>query len=460
MNSKFACLVLLVISPAFASAQVTRQWAVPYNGPANGVDVATALTVDATGNVYVTGYSDGGATGLDYVILKYNPSGVLQWLVRIDGAANGDDVPVAIVQDANGNIVVTGYSFGGITGYDYLTVSYTPAGTLNWSVTYDGPASSTDFATSMVADAFGNVYVTGGSTGIGSGLDYATIAYDTFGNAIWTSLALPDGAVRYNGSANLDDIANAITIDSAGSLYVTGESTGTGTGLDYATLAYDPLGNPIWAPQDRRYDGAGLNDSAQAIAVDSSSNVYVTGYSVGTTSGPDYATLSYDVFGTQRWVDRYNGPGNATDYANAIVADSIAGQVYVTGGSAGLTSNWDFATLAYSTSAIPAGPIWVARYDGANGPDEAKAIAVDSSGNIYVTGYSYGGATNLDYATLSYTSGGGQRWVARYDAATLDDVPYALAVDPAGSVYVTGYGTNAASATSGQDFVTLKYTQP
>src|SRR5437773_2129585 len=83
---------------------------------------------------------------------------------------------------------------------------------------------------------------------------------------------------------------------------------------------------------------------------------------------------------------------------------------------------------------------WVTHY---NGPgtriDSAYAMAVDSAGSVYVTGRSYSSDTGYDYATLKYDTDGNQLWAARYNGnSTSDDVAYALAVDDAGNVYVTG----------------------
>src|SRR5262245_52539498 len=75
-------------------------------------------------------------------------------------------------------------------------------------------------------------------------------------------------------------------------------------------------GVPLWT---NRYNGPGYGgDSASAIAVDSSGNVFVTGESVGSGTGYDYATIKYSNTGVPLWTNRYNGPGNSADYAYGI----------------------------------------------------------------------------------------------------------------------------------------------
>ena len=111
--------------------------------------------------------------------------------------------------------------------------------------------------------------------------------------------------------------------------------------------------------------------------------------------------------GQEQWVARYNG-----GRARAIAVDSSA-NVYVTGESFG---SRELRIMQRSSTDSAGQEQWVARYNGpANGNDSASSIVVDSSGNVYVMGESLGLGTGLDYATIKYNSAGQQQWVARYN---------------------------------------------
>ncbi|UCE38892.1 MAG: PKD domain-containing protein, partial [Thermoplasmata archaeon] len=126
---------------------------------------------------------------------------------------------------------------------------------------------------------------------------------------------------------------------------VTGKSPNSQSGTDFTTIAYDTNGNQLWIA---RYSGptTGYN-SARAMALDPSGNIYVTGMSDGDGTNLDYATVAYDLSGNELWVQRYNGLGNNQDRVKAIVTDSM-GNVYVTGGSMGSGTGYDYATIKYS----------------------------------------------------------------------------------------------------------------
>jgi len=276
-------------------------WEQRYNSPVDGDDEATAIAIDPSG-VYVTGFSyKGSGNGNDYYTVKYEISdGTIIWASEYNGPASGNDEATAIAVDLVGNVYVTGKSEGSGTDFDYVTIKYDPNGTPAWSGTgihegaarYDGPGNGFDEAVAIEVDSSG-VYVTGKSTGSGTGLDYATIKYDVdSGNPLWNSDG--DGAMRYNGPGNGDDAATAIEVDSSG-IYVTGWSKGNGTDFDYYTAKHRiDNGYVLWfGIYNNGLNSANGKDIAFAIAVDSNGNVYVTGLSLGTGTTSDYATVKY-----------------------------------------------------------------------------------------------------------------------------------------------------------------------
>jgi hypothetical protein len=360
------------------------------------------------------------------------------WVATYDGPGNSTDVACAIAVDENGYIYVTGHSEDSITHYDYATVKYSSTGQELWVRRYNGPANSYDFARTIAVDTYGNVYVTGDSPGVGTHDDYATVKYDSLGEELWVA--------RY--TTNRDDGASAIALDGSGNVYVTGHSMSeAGTDYDYATVKYDLSGVQQWV---RRYDGPGsYNDVASAIGVDDSGNVYVTGHSAG-SSTYDYATIKYNTFGLEQWIMRYDGPGSGTEEAYAMAVDGD--YVYVTGSSADSAINHDYATIKYDSSGMEQ---WVRRYDGpGHYYDRASAIAVDGSGNVYVTGFCWGLDSLYEYATIKYDSHGNVLWTKRYDGPGNSDFATAIAVDGSGNVYVTG---DSPGVGTHDDYATVKY---
>src|SRR3972149_184729 len=156
----FLLIFLVWVFPLFAQG-VYEAWVATYNGPGNSYDQANALTVDNSGNVYVTGgsYVSGGFE--DYATIKYAPNGDTLWVRRYNGPGNSSDAAYALALDGSGNVYVTGCSPGSGTIEDYATIKYAPNGDTLWVRRYNGPDSSYDYASALALDGSGNVYVTG-----------------------------------------------------------------------------------------------------------------------------------------------------------------------------------------------------------------------------------------------------------------------------------------------------------
>jgi hypothetical protein len=467
--SRALCLFMLAtislgIMSVIVSAEIREEWETRYDGPVNGYDRANVMTLDASGNVYVTGVSHGMGTDADFVTIKYDPSGNQLWEARYNGPGNGYDYAEGIAVDASGNVFVCGQSSNG-TNLDYAVIKYDgTTGFPLWdfgggevAARYNGPGNGYERAYDIALGPSGNIYVTGRSRGSWTAGDITTIAYDTNGNQLWLA--------RYNGPGNSVDYGYAIAIDASGYVYVTGESTGIGTSTDYATIKYDgATGLPLWnfggGEVAARYNGPGNSgDYALAIALDAFGNVFVSGQSAGMGTHFDYATLAYDSNGNQLWAARYDGPGISYDRGYDIALDG-SGNVYVTGESTG-TDTMDYATIKYDgTTGFP---LWdfgggeiAARYNGpGNRGDYAVAIALDSSGKVYVTGYSWGSGTGPDYATVAYDSSGNQHWLARHNGpGNGGDAAVDIALDSSGNVYVTG---GSIGSGTDSDYTTIKY---
>ncbi|MGD8536388.1 MAG: SBBP repeat-containing protein, partial [Candidatus Aminicenantes bacterium] len=431
-----------------AKFEKLETWVRPYNNTAvNGNDEAADIAADlSSGNVYVTGYSIGDPTGPDYYTTGYDTLGTEGLQARYDGPAHEGDFATAIDVDGLGNIYVTGYSYRGMPHKhaDYCTVKYNSARELVWDARYDARRNGNDQATDIVAHSSG-IYVTGKSQNSLSKksdqlhYDYFTIKYEpNRGRMRWEA--------RYNNNdVNGEDMATALAVDDSGNVYVTGYSS-NGTDNEIVTIKYDMTGVQQWASV---YDTVN-NDEATDIAVDTSGNVYVTGFS---SNGTDHeiVTIKYDVAtGSQQWLKTYEGGQGA---ALAVHQEEGSVSIHVTGFSLNGTGT-DYVTIQYKADGTQQ---WVATYNNEfyNGSDEATALTVDSSGNVFVTGKSEDTETGLDYYTIKYDSSGNVIWFARYSTSgNFQDEPTAIAVDSTGNVFVTGKSNGFGTLF---DFVTVMY---
>lgn len=366
-----------------------------------------------------------------------------QWVRRFHSPASGNNYPTDIAVDNRGNVFVTGYDLtsGGYPDYDYVTLKYSSAGAPLWTNYYDGPAHGFDHALDLALDRSGNAYVTGISYGGATGYDYATIAYSNNGVPLWTN--------RYNGPNNSDDEAEHIGVDSKGDVFVTG--TSMNSTFQYVTIKYSHAGVPVWT-NALTVSPSVITNARAYLAVAKNGTIFISGEAIGQTSRTNYITVAYSNAGVPLWTNYYNGPGNLEDIPSGNAVDN-RNHVIVTGGSRGIATNWDFATIAYSATGKP---LWTNRYDGpAHGDDIATAIAVGAN-TVYVTGDTTLTTNANDfssYATLAYSSTGKPLWTNFYAPMTNDDEPAAIAAESRG-VVVTGASYNPATLA---DYATVEY---
>jgi Secretion system C-terminal sorting domain/Beta-propeller repeat len=363
-------------------------WVSSYAGLSS--DQVNAITCDGNA-VYLTGRSLN--INMNILTLKLDAAtGGILWTRTFNGPGNGGDIGLAVEVDPAGNVYVTG---AGIVAGEQkmITLKYDAAGNLlaGWPLIYTGSLSTVnDEARAIKVDASGNVYVTGRAN-ISGLADYLTLKINSGGVVQW--------AKRHNGPHNSEDYCVALVLDNTGSNVFAGGTSFRGGVQNYFIIKYNTAtGDSV---RSASYDGPIFNiDILSAMTIDNANNVYVTGYSYININAFDYVTLKYNSSLVQQWASRYNGPGNGNDVANYIAVDNY-GNVYVTGRSLGSGTGEDYAAVMYNSSGTEK---WVARYNGpAGGTDASTSIAVDASGNVYVTGRSAGSGTGtFDYATLKY----------------------------------------------------------
>jgi hypothetical protein len=405
----------------FSQAQPTLEWARTYDGPPNrfGVDVALALAFDSSGNIFVTGGSEGPSLRRDIATIKYTSSGDQVWVSRFNEEPGVDWIGFNLAVDIAGNAYVAGYS----------VIKYNSMGDTVWIKRAAGTFSGMRFVN---VDSFGNVVATGVRIN-----DYQTKKYGSAGDELWA---------RYlNGPGNGNDMSYAQHIDRQGNVIVTGRLANRFDTLagctDYVvgTAKYSSTGDTVWI---RHYQGPLCYDAGYGIASDDSGNVYVTGESDDTTGLPELILIKYSPAGDTRWVTRFRNTAIG-DVGNEIVVDR-AGNVYV----AGVTGSSSYMLAKFNAQGLPQ---WARVYAQYAFAIPLPKLALDTAGFIYVMGHQRRGSWS-DYRIAKYDPNGNQLWRTDYpQSGTGSNEPEDMKIDREGNIYVTGSGSN--------DYLTLKYRQ-
>ncbi len=384
-------------------------------------DRGEGVAVDRSGNVYVAGTTFGDLEGSssapngNMFLVKYDAAGTKQWTRQL-GTTEGDQGS-GIAVDTSGNVYVTGTTYGGLDGNtnaggaDMFLVKYDAAGTKQWTQQMGSTASDTGY--SVAVDDNGNIYVTGqtqgnldGNTNAGS-YDIFLVKYNAAGAKQWT---------QQLGTASYDDAAG-VAVDRSGNIYVSGATEGGFDGysnlgqFDSILVKFNDAGTQLWL----RQLGTTANDFSYKVAVDGSGNAYVTGYTQGNldvninAGNYDMFLTKYDDAGTKQWTKLLGTTADDTGYGVAVDG---SGNVYVTGSTGGgldgntSAGNDDIFLVKYNDTGTKQ---WTQQL-GTTTDDVGAGVAVDGTGNIYITGYTYGG---LDGNT---SAGSWDMFLVKYDA--------------------------------------------
>ncbi|MGE5798161.1 MAG: SBBP repeat-containing protein, partial [Ignavibacteria bacterium] len=336
----FLVFILTVIAPPAIYSQVSEEWTKAFESE-ESFDLVNDITVDNSGNIYITGYS---SFDPDILTVKYNPSGDVQWAKNYNSPDDESDIGEAVAVDNFGNVYVAGNTRkgSGSESQDIILIKYNPDGDTLWVRRFNGNADDFDLAADAALDNDGNIYITGESTDSSSDENITTIKYDPSGNQQWVKF--------YNGSGDNVDEAKAIFVDGSDNIYVTGYSRNgpfTADG-DLTTIKYNSAGEEQWVgifDQDDEFDGG------VSVAADAAGNVYAAGTTTSSSLNQDFVVVKYNSSGMEQWAKLYNGTGNSTDNGVKVAVDNQQ-NVYVTGNSQA-TSTFgrnDIITLKYNSN--------------------------------------------------------------------------------------------------------------
>jgi hypothetical protein len=280
----------------------------------------------------------------------------------------------------------------------------------------------------------------------------------------------PDWLWAKSAGGTGDDFANSVVVDAAGNIYMAGRFESDTIIFDTITLTnassflakYNANGNVIWAKS---------LGSADYFAMDVSGNIYVAGYFHGSSitfgsstltnaGGDDIFLAKYDANGNALWAK--SAGGTITDWASSIAVDAF-GNIYLAGNFSSPTLAFGYDTLTNAGGINNPFDIFIAKFD-ANGnvlwaksaggteEDRPVSIAIDTSGNAYVTGFFYsstitfgsttltnhGSANSADIFLAKYDANGNALW-AKIAGGTSSDIALSGALNDSGSTYVAGY---------------------
>lgn len=392
---------------------------------------AYKVAVDANDNVYLTGRTSGNLNGqsllgmLDAFYTRYTNGGdLIATSLLGQGGSSVYTISYDIAVDKSDNVYITGYTNGDLGGNsltgvnDAFLTKYDASGNIVYTKQF-GVSGQNSYGQAVCVDGNGNVYITGYTTGGLDGnsqtgnIDVFIAKYDALGNKQF---------IRQLGAVSGMTLGKDVAVDSKGNAYITGyTSAGLDGNLqagknDFFLIKYDSSGNQIFAKQ---FGVTNADTETTAIVVGKAGNIEVAGLTDGALNGNPPTGL-YDLFlasldsdGKLQYVAQL-GVANKETYALDMALDKSGNTFvsgYTTGGLDGNTSvgTRDMFLIKFDAT----GKKVFTRQDGVAGKDtEAWGVATDSAGNVFVTGTTQGGLDgntvtgNIDYFLEKFDNSG------------------------------------------------------
>ncbi len=384
----------------------------------------------------------------------------LEWGVQ-DGTVLGE-LAENIVADDTGNTLTVGWTDGSLGGphvgsNDVFVHLADPDGTSVWTRQFGSTSLDTGYDVAFTGDGgyivvgntFGNLYPS-----TYGGLDAFIVRFNAAGTPLWSDQF---------GTGD-DESANAVALDSAGNIYVAGETGGNlaGTGeigyTDGYLRSYTAGGAVRWT---RQFGITGLFCATYDIASDATGNTYVVGdasYNISPSEIPADATVwSYNSAGTLRWDERFGS--SADDVAKGVAVDN-AGDVYVVGDTQGtFYAPYQGVMDQFAVKFPKAGPplVWAQQF-GTSGNEDFTGVAIDGSGPLVVCGEA-GSIASPDLAVYTLDPATGAMEFSDVRSSAGNDYCRAIDAGEPGAVYVAGgtMGDLFTSSAGSTDYYFAKY---
>jgi hypothetical protein len=293
-----AAFVVVALAAFSSNAQIQQAWLARYNnGLTNGTNQAVKMALDATGNIYVTGFSQNTNTNLGYVTIKYAPNGTQLWVARYDSTNYPIATPTALALDSSNNVFVTGSA---------VTVKYDTNGSQLWTAPYAG--------TALTLDTNGNVAVTG------FGTSFNSVTINPTGTTLWKqTYTAPCGAAE----------GQAINADSSGNFYVAGSypnfCEGSLVVYELLVIKYNANGSQIWTTTYQLEGGGPVQ--VEGVRIDGNGNAYI----LCDFYNLPYTLLKYDPSSSLAWVSSLYVSGLSIPHDLVVDKNynvAITGQVF------------------------------------------------------------------------------------------------------------------------------------